>query len=95
MAQELDLITAIDIIEAVEKSPYYGDYDFFKKTLGCETFEKMLKLGYLHGGLYSSDGKIHRTYGVARRYMDTRNSIKYERRWFNKGFKAIVSKLIP
>jgi hypothetical protein len=50
MAEELDLITAIDLIEAVEKSPYYGDYDFLKKTLGCDTFKKMLKLGYIHGG---------------------------------------------
>ena len=45
MAKELDLITAIDIIEAVEKSPRYGDFDFLKKALGCDTFKKMLKLG--------------------------------------------------
>jgi len=91
MAQELDLITAIDIIEAVEKSPYYGDYDFLKTALGCETFEKMLNLGYIHGGLYYSDEKINRTYGVGQRYIDTRNSIKYERRWLNFKFTPFIS----
>jgi hypothetical protein len=81
MAKELDLITAVDLIEAVEKSPYHGDYDFLKKALGCNTFKKMLKLGYLHGGLYLSRGKINRTYGVSQRYTDVRNSIRRERRF--------------
>ena len=95
MAKELDLVTAIDIIEAVEKSPYYGDYNFLKEALGCDTFKKMLKLGYIHGGLYLSEENINRTYGVSQRYIDTRNSIKRERRWYNSGIKAIIGKIIP
>ena len=95
MAKELDLITAIDIIEAVEKSQYYGDYDFLKKALGCETFKKMLKLGYIHGGLYLSDKNINRTYGVSQRYADTRDSIKRERRWYNTGIKVMIGKVFP
>jgi hypothetical protein len=94
MAEELDLITAIDLIDAVEKSPYYGDYDFLKKTLGCDTFKKMLKLGYIHGGEYLSDGKIKHTYGVSQRYADTRDSIRRERRWYNTGIKAMIGKII-
>jgi hypothetical protein len=95
MSKELDLITAVDIIEAVEKSPYYGDYEFLKKALGCETFKKMLKLGYIHGGLSLSDTNINRTYGVSQRYADTRDSIKRERRWYNTGVQAIMGKIIP
>ena len=94
MAKELELVTAIDIIEAVEKSSYCGDYNFLKKALGCETFKKMLKLGYIHGGLYLSGENINRTYGVSQRYIDTRDSIKRERRWYNTGIKAIIGKMI-
>jgi hypothetical protein len=84
MNKELDLITAIDIIEAVEKSPRYRDYDFLKKALGCATFKKMHKLGYFHSGIYISENNINRTYGVSQQYVDTRDIIKRERRWWNR-----------
>jgi len=94
MAKELGLITSIDIISAVEKSRYCGDYDFLKKALGCDTFKQMLKLGYIHGGLYLANEKINRTYGVSQRYIDVRDSIKRERRWYNTGLKALVKQII-
>ena len=39
MAKEPNLVTAIDIVEAIEKSPYYTDYNFLKEALGCDTFK--------------------------------------------------------
>jgi len=95
MTKELDLITAMDIVEAVEKSSYRGDFEFLKEALGKETFKKMLRLGYIHGGMYlsESDQKINRTYGISQRYIDMRDNIKRERRWYNTGIKAIIGKI--
>jgi len=96
MATELDLITAISIIEAVEKSPYHGDFEFLRDALGRDTFKKMLRLGYIHGGMYlsTSDHMINRTYGVTQRYLDMRDNIKRERRWYNAGIKAMIGKIL-
>jgi len=95
MTKELDFITAIDIIEAVEKSPYYGDYDFLKTALGCDTFKKMMKLGYIHGGLNLSAEGINRTYGVSQRYANMKGSIKRERKWYKTGIEAIKRRVFP
>ena len=70
---ELDLITAIDIMTAVEKSPYYGSAEFLEKALGTETFVKYRKLGYIGGA-------NNTTYSLSDRYENTRDSISRERR---------------
>jgi hypothetical protein len=78
----LDLITSIDLIGAVELSPYYGNYEFLKKALGEETATKMHILGYYTTGFYinTSEKKIVQTYKTTERYRITRDSIKKQRR---------------
>ena len=84
MAKEhiLDLITAIDIIEAVEKSPYYGDWNFLEMALGAATAKHYHQLGYIFSGNYlcTKTNKNVRTYGVNQRYIYTRDAIARERR---------------
>ena len=83
---------ALGIIALVEKSPNKGNYDFLKKALndelGSGTFKKMATLGFIHGGFYILNGKIHETYAVTQSYKDWNRIFKIAR----KGF---FSRLLP
>ena len=77
----LDLVTSIDIIEAVESSPYRGDCEFLNKALGEETALMMHVLGYFTIGFYLdvNTRKTVKTYKVTERYKARSISIKRER----------------
>ena len=64
MAKELDFISAMRIIDRVEKSKFQGDRDFLILALGKETFKTMAIMGYINGGLRLENGKPINTYGV-------------------------------
>ena len=64
MAKELDFITAMRIIDRVERSKYKGDRDFLILALGKETFKTMAAMGYIHGGFRLENGKVATTYAV-------------------------------
>lgn len=89
----LDLITAIDLIQQVEKSPYKWDRAFLKKLLGVSTFMKMWKLGYINAWYISIDDNLvnHPSYTITQRYVNTKNSIKQQRK--NAIFELVKYKL--
>ena len=63
-----DFVTAMNIIAAVEKSPYKGDMETLKLALGKETFKTMAAAGYLSGGFTFHEEKIIDTYATTRNY---------------------------
>jgi len=88
MAKELDFITAMSIIDKVEKSDYKGDYAFLKLALGEETFKTMATMGYIHGGFRFKDGNVVDTYSVTKNFKSWNKHLS-QRKMMSK-LKAMI-----
>jgi hypothetical protein len=88
MAKELDFITAMSIIEKVERSDYKGDYSFLKLALGKETFKTMAAMGYIHSGFRFKDGNVVDTYSVTKSF-ESWNKHLSQRKMMSK-LKAMI-----
>jgi len=85
---ELDFITAMSIIDKVEKSEYKGDQAFLKLALGKETFKTMAAKGYIHGGFRFENGRAIDTYSVTKSFKSWNKHLT-KRRMVAK-LKAII-----
>jgi hypothetical protein len=80
MSKELDFITAMCIIDKVERSDYKGDYSFLNLALGEETFKTMAAMGYIHGGFRFKDGRVVDTYSVTKSFESWNKHLSHRRR---------------